>query len=79
MPKTIIIHNRQSLLDIATEKSGTVESVFELARCNGDLSITDIPEVGGELKLPNWQHQNKEVKTYYERKSLKIATITIEE
>lgn len=45
---TIIVKDRQTLLDIALQTSGSVEAVVELARANG-LSITDELTDGNEL------------------------------
>lgn len=47
---TIIVKDRQTLLDIALQTSGSVEAVMELAIANG-RSVTAVLEDGDELTV----------------------------
>lgn len=52
MQDTVIVKDRQTLLDIAIQESGSIEAVFELAMNNG-LSITELLSAGTVLnKVP---------------------------
>lgn len=66
------INSNQNLLDVAIQESGTVESVFELAKNNG-ISITKNFQVGAMLDNTT-DKKNKEVLEFYKRKSIKPAT-----
>lgn len=67
-----VLHN-QSLLDLALQHTGTVESVFELATAN-TLSITDEVAAGKTLALPAEAFVNKDILAYYSAKNLQPAT-----
>ena len=67
-----VLHN-QSLLDLALQHTGTVESVFELATAN-TLSITDEVAAGKTLALPAEAFTNKDILTYYTAKNLQPVT-----
>nr|DAK82636.1 MAG TPA: hypothetical protein [Caudoviricetes sp.] len=67
-----VLHN-QSLLDLALQHTGTIESVFELAMLN-NLSITDDVVAGKTLALPDEAFTNKDILAYYIAKNLQPAT-----
>nr|DAJ93770.1 MAG TPA: hypothetical protein [Bacteriophage sp.] len=66
------LHN-QSLLDLALQHTGTIESVFELAKDNA-LNITDDVQAGKTLVLPAETFTNKDILGYYTAKNLQPAT-----
>ena len=72
---TIILHN-QSLLDLAVQHTGAVESVFAIAVANG-LSLTDDLPAGTEIKLPDSVNKDSDVLNYYSAKRLQPATAVI--
>jgi len=67
-----VLHN-QSLLDLALQHTGTIESVFELAGANA-LNITDDVVAGKTLVLPAEAFTNKDILGYYTAKNLQPAT-----
>lgn len=67
-----VLHN-QSLLDLALQHTGTIESVFELAEANA-LNITDDVQAGKTLVLPAEAFTNKDILGYYTAKNLQPAT-----
>ena len=66
----------QSLLDIAIQHTGAVESVFAIAVANG-LSLTDDLPAGAEIKLPDTVNKDSDVLNYYSAKRLQPATAVI--
>ena len=66
------LHN-QSLLDLALQHTGTIESVFELAEANA-LNINDDVVAGKTLVLPAEAFSNKDILNYYTAKNLQPAT-----
>lgn len=66
------LHN-QSLLDLALQHTGTIESVFEFAEANA-LNITDDVQAGKTLVLPAEVFSNKDILNYYTAKNLQPAT-----
>ena len=70
-----ILHN-QSLLDLAVQHTGAVESVFAIAVANG-LSLTDDLPAGTEIKLPDSVNKDSDVLNYYTAKRLQPATAVI--
>nr|DAT37231.1 MAG TPA: hypothetical protein [Caudoviricetes sp.] len=66
------LHN-QSLLDLALQHTGTIESVFEFAEAN-TLNITDDVVAGKTLVLPAEIFSNKDILNYYTAKNLQPAT-----
>lgn len=70
-----ILHN-QSLLDLAVQHTGAVESVFAIAVANG-LSLTDDLPAGTEIKLPDSVNKDSDVLNYYSAKRLQPATAVI--
>ena len=67
-----VLHN-QSLLDIALQHTGTIESVFEFAEANA-INITDDVQAGKTLVLPAEAFSNKDILNYYIAKNLQPAT-----
>ena len=67
-----VLHN-QSLLDLALQHTGTIESVFELAGANV-LNITDDVVAGNTLVLPSEAFINKDILAYYTAKNIQPAT-----
>ena len=67
-----VLHN-QSLLDIALQHTGTIESVFEFAEANA-INITDDVQAGKTLVLPAEAFSNKDILNYYTAKNLQPAT-----
>ena len=66
------LHN-QSLLDLALQHTGTIESVFELAEAN-NLNITDDVQAGTPLYLGEGMGVRDEILAYYTAKNLQPAT-----
>ena len=67
-----VLHN-QSLLDLALQHTGTIESVFEFAEAN-TINITDDVQAGKTLVLPAEAFTNKDILAYYTAKNLQPAT-----
>ena len=67
-----VLHN-QSLLDLALQHTGTMESVFEFAEAN-TINITDDVQAGKTLVLPAEAFTNKDILGYYTAKNLQPAT-----
>ena len=67
-----VLHN-QSLLDLALQHTGTIESAFEIAEANA-LNITDDVVAGKALVLPAESFTNKDILAYYTAKNLQPAT-----
>lgn len=67
-----VLHN-QSLLDLALQHTGTIESVFELAEANS-LNITDDVQAGTLLYLGEGLGVRNEILSYYTAKNLQPAT-----
>lgn len=67
-----VLHN-QSLLDLALQHTGTMESIFELAEANA-LNITDDVVAGKTLALPDEAFTNQDILAYYISKNLQPAT-----
>ena len=70
---TITALHNQSLLDLALQHTGTIESVFELAKDNA-LNITDEVVAGNTLVLSAETFTNKDILSYYTAKSIQPAT-----
>lgn len=66
------LHN-QSLLDLALQHTGAIESVFELAEANS-LNITDDVQAGAPLYLGEGLEVRNEILSYYTAKNLQPAT-----
>lgn len=66
------LHN-QSLLDLALQHTGTIESVFEFAEANA-LNITDDVQAGTPLYLGEGLGVRNEILSYYTAKNLQPAT-----
>jgi hypothetical protein len=70
---TITALHNQSLLDLALQHTGTIESIFEFAEANA-LNITDDVVAGKTLVLPAEAFINKDIFGYYTAKNLQPAT-----
>ena len=70
---TITILHNQSLLDLALQHTGTIESVFEMAEANA-LNITDDIVAGKTLVLSSEAFTNKDILAYYTAKNIQPAT-----
>ena len=72
---TITVLHNQSLLDLALQHTGTIESIFELAGLNGK-SITDDMVAGAPLNVPPLSAgaRNKDILAYYMAKNIQPAT-----
>ena len=70
---TITALHNQSLLDLALQHTGTIESVFELAEANS-LNITDDVQAGTLLYLGEGLGVRNEILSYYTAKNLQPAT-----
>lgn len=69
----IRIRNRQTLLDIAMQATGTIESVFEIAKRN-DLGVTAALSANQELDILDSGINDLVVLEDYERKTVYPAT-----
>lgn len=63
----------QTLLDIALQTYGTVESVIDVMQDNGITDITEVVE-GRELLIDSSKIQNAEVVAYYSRNDIEPNT-----
>lgn len=70
---TITALHNQSLLDLALQHTGTIESVFEFAEANA-LNITDDVQAGTPLYLGEGLGVRNEILSYYTAKNLQPAT-----
>ena len=70
---TITALHNQSLLDLALQHTGTIESVFEFAEANA-LNITDDVQAGTPLYLGEGLVVRNEILGYYTAKNLQPAT-----
>ena len=72
---TITVLHNQSLLDLALQHTGTIESIFELAEANS-LNITDEVQAGANLTVPllGKGARNADILAYYTAKNLQPAT-----
>lgn len=70
---TITALHNQSLLDLALQHTGSIESVFELAEANS-LNITDDVQAGAHLYLGEGLGVRNEILNYYTAKNLQPAT-----
>ncbi|MDO4782625.1 MAG: hypothetical protein Q4A09_05325 [Capnocytophaga felis] len=70
--KVIVLHN-QSLLDVALQHTGTIESLFELALANG-ISITDDLTAGQTFDVPSNVQKDKDILNYYVAKNIQPTT-----
>ena len=70
---TITVLHNQSLLDLALQHTGTIESVFEFAEAN-TLNITYDVQACKTLVLPAEAFTNKDILGYYTAKNLQPAT-----
>lgn len=70
---TITALHNQSLLDLALQHTGSIESVFELAEANA-LNITDDVQAGAPLYLGEGLGVRNEILSYYTAKNLQPAT-----
>ena len=70
---TITALHNQSLLDLALQHTGTIESVFEFAEANS-LNITDDVQAGAPLYLREGLGVRNEILSYYTAKNLQPAT-----
>lgn len=67
-----VLHN-QSLLDIAIQEFGTIQTAFDIAVANG-LDVTDALAPGTRLTLPSSNFEDREVAEYFKSRSIKPAT-----
>ena len=70
---TITALHNQSLLDLALQHTGMIESIFELATAN-TLNITDDIVAGNSLMIPPEVPLNRDILAYYTAKGLQPAT-----
>ena len=68
---TITVLHNQSLLDLALQHTGTIESIFELAVLN-EKSVTDDMVAGASLLIG--EISNKDILNYYTAKSIQPDT-----
>ena len=68
----ITVLNRQSLLDIAIQHTGSVFNAFDIALANG-LAVSEMVEPGAILILPEVE-QNTDILNYYSAKKIQPAT-----
>ena len=72
---SIVVKNRQSLLDIALQETGTIEAAFDIAVANG-LSITDyVP--GQMLVIPDTAKVDDKILAYYKDNEISPATLPL--
>ena len=68
-----VVLNRQSLLDLATQHTGSVENAFGIAVANG-ISLTDDLTIGSRLNIPDDLTKNNDIYNYYTAKNIQPAT-----
>lgn len=69
----ITVLNRQSLLDIAIERDGSIERILEIAEANG-ISVTDDLSSGQEVETGNAAAIKKQVAARLGAYAVKPAT-----
>ena len=69
------VSKRQSLLDVAIQKSGLAHAAFEIAKANG-LAITDMLQPGQTIEIP--EILNADMVRYYRGKGIKPETAEME-
>ncbi|MGC4130199.1 MAG: hypothetical protein QM564_11735 [Bergeyella sp.] len=72
MTSVKVLHN-QSFLDIAIQHTGSVVNAFIIAKANG-YSISDEPETGTVLIIPEDVHPDNDILNYYTSKNIHPAT-----
>lgn len=70
---SVIVIDRQNLLDLALQEYGNVQAVFDLAMANG-LDITDELTPGQEITLPESQYTDKDVLNFYKTRDIRPVT-----
>ena len=72
---TITVLHNQSLLDLALQHTGTIESIFELSVLN-EKSVTDDMVAGTPLNVPPFSAsaRNKDILAYYTAKNIQPST-----
>ncbi|MDR0604592.1 MAG: hypothetical protein LBG80_09850 [Bacteroidales bacterium] len=73
--RTITVQERQTILDIALQYCGDVQSVFEIIELN-DFSITEELKTGQAVVVTDTY--NKKITEFYSTNSIKPATAYIE-
>jgi hypothetical protein len=73
MDKTTTITEGQSLMDVAIQEHGTVETLFDLADANG-LAITDALEAGQVMVVPSEGRAVVAIAAYFRSKAIRINT-----
>lgn len=68
-----LVKHNQSVLDIAVQHFGTLESLLALAYAN-NLSPTDELVSGGQLELPEYSNGQDAVVGFYQKNQVKPAT-----
>lgn len=72
----VTVLNKQSLLDVALQHTGTVANAFDIAVAN-QISVSDFVEPGSVLIIPE-VILNVEILNYFKVKKLKPATAFID-
>lgn len=71
---TIVVKDGQTLLDLATQKYGSIEAVFELAKDNGFDNITDDIVAGHLLTIDERKVVKQSIVDYYVDRQIDIVT-----
>ncbi len=69
----IRVISHQSLLDLANQETGSIETAFDWAVENS-ISVTEILEPGRLLKVPKSEFISTEIASYFKRSKKSIAT-----
>ena len=62
----------QTLADVAIQTKGTIEALVDIAQIN-DVSLTSVPPVGMELKIPD-NNYNPTLNYYVKSRGISPAT-----
>lgn len=72
----VVLHN-QTLLDIATQVTGTPNNALHISRYNGLIPSEEI-KAGSVLKIPNNLINDEDIKRYYQANNILPATALTE-
>lgn len=68
----MVTRNGQTIMDIALQEYGNMDAIFDIANAN-DIPVSDLPEVGTILAMPNIPRQSVVV-DYYSNNNIHIAS-----
>lgn len=70
---TVTVQHNQTLLDVVVQHCGTLEATMQVMLAN-NRSLTDLPQPGEQLNIPDGTITNPPNISYYEGNNITIAT-----